>query len=202
MRNRKDGEKTRSRILKAASEVFSEKGFHEATHAQICRRANANTAAINYHFGSKEELYREVWQHTIATMNCLYPVGGAAVAGESPEERLLHFIKTLLSKMTARGEFGDSHRLHLQEIHHPTGIIDDLLRQSRAPYQAYLLLIIRELLGPGAGENTIKYCEKSIIGQVRAFRFGLQNPPFSKTPHPNGKKIDQLAEHIARFSLA
>ena len=47
---------TRERLLEAAGEVFAERGFREATVRGICKRANANNAAVNYHFGEKEEL--------------------------------------------------------------------------------------------------------------------------------------------------
>jgi len=62
-RPRKDAQETRQRLLEAAAEVFAQKGFWEATHAEICAKARANTAAVNYHFGSKENLYVEAWKH-------------------------------------------------------------------------------------------------------------------------------------------
>ena len=52
---------TKERLLKAASEIFAEKGFRDATVAEICEAAEANIAAVNYHFGNKETLYDEVW---------------------------------------------------------------------------------------------------------------------------------------------
>ena len=55
-KQRSDGQETRQNLLAAASEVFARKGFREATIAEICRQAAANTAAISYHFGSKEAL--------------------------------------------------------------------------------------------------------------------------------------------------
>jgi len=49
-------EQTRARLLDAAREVFSEHSFQGATVREICRRAEANVAAVNYHFGNKEGL--------------------------------------------------------------------------------------------------------------------------------------------------
>ena len=51
---------TRTRLLKAAAEVFAEHGYENATVRQICTRAGANVALVNYHFGDKLELYTEV----------------------------------------------------------------------------------------------------------------------------------------------
>ena len=51
---------TRDRLLDAAEALFSEKGIRGASMREITGRASANLAAINYHFGSKEELLREI----------------------------------------------------------------------------------------------------------------------------------------------
>jgi AcrR family transcriptional regulator len=50
----------RDRIVAAAREVFIEQGFDLATVRDITRRADVNVAAVNYYFGSKEELVSEV----------------------------------------------------------------------------------------------------------------------------------------------
>jgi AcrR family transcriptional regulator len=61
---RRDGLETRGRLLDAARAIFADKGFRDATTAEICRRAKATIAAVNYHFGGKERLY---WKR----MRCL-----------------------------------------------------------------------------------------------------------------------------------
>lgn len=51
---------TKQKLLKAAAEVFSEKGFGGATVKEICDRANANISLISYHFQGKEGLFCSV----------------------------------------------------------------------------------------------------------------------------------------------
>ncbi len=51
-------EATRERIVEAAVEVFTEKGFGGASTREIARRAGANQGLVTYHFGSKDELWR------------------------------------------------------------------------------------------------------------------------------------------------
>jgi AcrR family transcriptional regulator len=47
---------TRNRILLAAERLFAEKGVANATLKMVTQEAGVNLAAVNYHFGSKEEL--------------------------------------------------------------------------------------------------------------------------------------------------
>ena len=56
---------TRTRLLKAAASVFAEHGYQDATIRQICARAGANVALVNYHFGDKLELYTEVLRFAV-----------------------------------------------------------------------------------------------------------------------------------------
>ena len=65
MAKRKDGKETKQKLLDAACEVFAEKGFREAKITEICRRAGANVAAVNYYFGDKDSLYVAAWRQAM-----------------------------------------------------------------------------------------------------------------------------------------
>jgi len=69
-------EKTRNRLLTAASRIFAEKGFQEATIAEICEQAETNIASVNYHFRDKETLYLESWRFAFKRELNLYPPDG------------------------------------------------------------------------------------------------------------------------------
>ena len=62
MAKRKDGQERKALLLEAATKVFAEKGFRDTTVADICEDAHSNTASVNYYYGSKDELYAEVWK--------------------------------------------------------------------------------------------------------------------------------------------
>ena len=60
---------TRESILDAAERLFARDGYAGATLRAITRAAGANLAAVQYHFGGKEALYREVFVRRIRPMN-------------------------------------------------------------------------------------------------------------------------------------
>ena len=60
---------TRERILRAAEALFMDRGFASTSLRMITARAKVNLAAVNYHFGSKEELIREVFGRHLAPLN-------------------------------------------------------------------------------------------------------------------------------------
>ncbi len=52
---------TKTRIIKAAEKLFATHGVEGASMRLICSEAGVNSASINYHFGSKENLVREIF---------------------------------------------------------------------------------------------------------------------------------------------
>lgn len=56
---------TRQRILGAAEALFAERGFAGASLRQVTAAAKVNLAAVNYHFGSKDNLIEEVFRRRL-----------------------------------------------------------------------------------------------------------------------------------------
>src|SRR5712664_2084310 len=60
---------TKTRILDAAELLFMEHGFEATSLRQLTSAAGVNLAAVNYHFGSKEELFQAVLTRRLDPMN-------------------------------------------------------------------------------------------------------------------------------------
>ena len=60
---------TKERILGAAEELFAQQGFGATSLRQVTSRADVNIAAVNYHFGSKENLVNEVFRRRMDEMS-------------------------------------------------------------------------------------------------------------------------------------
>jgi len=64
-----DGRDTREKLLDAAERLFAEQGFDSTSLRQITTAAGANLAAVNYHFGSKDDLIIEVLERKLQPLN-------------------------------------------------------------------------------------------------------------------------------------
>jgi AcrR family transcriptional regulator len=60
---------TKTRILDTAESLFMEHGFEATSLRQLTAAAGVNLAAVNYHFGSKEELFQAVLTRRLDPMN-------------------------------------------------------------------------------------------------------------------------------------
>ena len=60
---------TKDRILDTAEALFMEHGFEATSLRAITAAATVNLAAVNYHFGSKEELFQAVLTRRLDPMN-------------------------------------------------------------------------------------------------------------------------------------
>jgi len=202
---RKDGVDTYNKLLKAASEVFAEKGYRDATIADICRRARSNVAAVNYHFGSKDELYIAVWKNAFEEALRMYPPDGGLPPEAGPEERLRAFHHSILHRILDEGRLGCAGQILLREMADPTEAVQRVHEDVIRPLRQSTRQIIRQLLGPEATEQQVTFCAMSVIHQCLAigFRRGRGRlPSLFDDSQSRQTTIDALADHITRFSLA
>ncbi|MBL7139948.1 MAG: CerR family C-terminal domain-containing protein [Planctomycetes bacterium] len=196
---------TRDRLLASARRVFAEKGYHHATVAEICERAGANIAAVNYYFRSKDTLYVEAWQSAFQRSIAAHPPDGGVPADAPPDERLRGRIRSLTHRV-ADPESQEFDIIH-KELASPTGLLTETLRTAIEPIRQGFSSIVRELLGPRASDTDVRLCEKSTITQCmhfmmreRFYRLSPDVPP--PGPPPLGLDTNVVADHVFRFSLA
>ena len=82
----------RVRLLESAGQVFAEKGYEKSTIREICERAKANIAAVNYYFRDKEGLYREVFNFAHGAVREHLMVILRESEGASAEDQLRLFL--------------------------------------------------------------------------------------------------------------
>ncbi len=201
-RIKEEGDTSR-KLLVSASVVFAEKGYREATVAEICERAGTNIAAVNYHFGNKEVLYRESWLYAHRASIAAYPPDGGINSDAPAEERLRGYIKATLQSAVA--EESIAFRIMTKEMAQPTGLLDIVANEALMPLLQMLEGVIRELIGPDADERQVSCCGMSIMNQcvhpMVAHMWGHNMAEKHHMP-PMTIDIEFFSEHVFRFSLA
>jgi TetR/AcrR family transcriptional regulator, regulator of cefoperazone and chloramphenicol sensitivity len=197
----RDDRATRARLLKAAERLFAERGFKKVTVREICRAARANVAAVNYHFGDKLGLYREVMQVAIDAMRDATEAAREAGEGQPADEKLRRYIVIFLHRVLSR-DAEHVHRLISREMNDPTRALDDLVEQGVRPRIEYLSGVIAEMTGCAPSDLSVLRCVAAIQSQSLIY---VRNPIASRlglTFEPTPAHIDEAARHIAEFSIA
>lgn len=191
-------EQTRERLLGAAREVFSELGFQGATVREICRRADANVAAVNYHFGSKDGLLAQALH--FESLRMLQEANTKADA--CPEVRLGLFIREFMHMLLDEKGSSSQCRIMARELADPTPALDKIVREAIAPLHDFLAELVDEIVGGKASKTELYRCVNSIVGQCMYYH---HSHPVLRRLHPDlhysGEEVDAIARHIADFSL-
>jgi len=192
---------TRERLLHKAAQLFSERGFKRVTVRALCQATGANVAAVNYHFGSKLGLYREVVRTAIGVMRTTYEAAVRAGEGCGAEARLRAFIRVYLERGVGRWDGSWIHKLISREMADPTPALDLMVSEVLRPRMEYLCHTVSELMGEGDDE-AVRHCAASIHAQWLVYAPGrLRNllfPSWQATP----ERIQRLTAYVTEFSLA
>ena len=199
---------TRQRVLESACEVFADKGFHDATIHDICERAQANIASVNYYFGDKDQLYREVWRLADELARRKYDIPRDIESALPAEERLYHHVLRRIQCIFDEGLEGCFAKLLARELLKPSPALEEIVLEALQPRLQKLHQVVAELLGSSASQRQVHHCTMSVIAQCahlnfsRAIREVFHRIHEGKEPHHEHPSPEQIARHIADFSLA
>jgi AcrR family transcriptional regulator len=194
---------TRGRVLEAATELFAERGFRRVTVRAICERARANVASVNYHFGDKQRLYREVVEAALDTVRDFVDHAVRPPGGATPEAKLRHYIDAHLARpQSSRAAERSSllRELFRHELTEPSEMGTYIVEQAIKPRLRHLTAVVAELAGPRVAPEAIEHCVISIQAQC-LFPVAA---PVALTPMFRRTREDfaALARHVFEFSLA
>lgn len=192
----------KEKLLAVAGDVFIEKGFRDATVAEICARAEANISAVNYHFGSKEALYQEAWRHSFTESLKAYPMDGGVSETAPSEERLRGQLTALIQRIA--DENNKDFFIAQMEMVNPTGLLQEVMKSELIPMRQQTLALVRELLGPEAAEQQVHYCETSIISMCihPMVMQRIAKRTSNKDMPAMIEDITAFADHVVMFALA
>lgn len=194
---------TEKRVLDAAGEVFAEFGYRAATVRQICEKAGANIAAVNYYFGDKEGLYLAVLRSVPDAEAEKYPSQSGLSLDATAEQQLRGYVQALLHRVFDPGRPGWHAKLIAREMAEPTPALDTLLEDVAQPLHRELASIVRRLLGSSATDENVRLGALSVMGQCVYYHHArtVLKRLYPEQAYGAGD-IARLVDHITDFSLA
>jgi AcrR family transcriptional regulator len=193
---------TRNKLIEAAGHVFAERGYRSATIREICRRAGANVAAVNYTFGDKMGLYTEVLRQSVRMAQ--NPEMTAAL-DESlcPEDTIRGVIRARVRSLCREARPDWHLRLVMHEFSYPTPAMARVVDEGIRPVYERMRIAVGKIIGLQPDHETTRLCVNSIVGQFLFYTFSRPvlarlQPELKLTPD----QVDRIADHIADFSLA
>lgn len=195
-------QRTRFRLLEAAGRLFADKGYRETTGREICDAAGANLAAINYHFGSKEELYVEALRCAHRRLISREEIEKAIAAGTADEK--LAFIVHRVIRGLLGGSADDWHgRLIVRELMTPGEALQTLIEGEIRPKAELLRGVVAELTGLDPAHRAVALGAVSIVSQCLSLyqNRALFERLFPEIPYES-ERLDAVADHVVRFSRA
>jgi AcrR family transcriptional regulator len=199
----KPTEFTRRALLDHATNVFAERGFDSASVREITRRAETNQAAINYHFGSKSSLYREVLKLAVSALGDASLLDEDTLEQVSRDEAVRLFIRQQVTPLLKHGQIARYLRIFAWETLAPTPVYRDFIASEKLPVMDLAERIVRRFLPAAASRAEITVATIWLTQQVAPFirHFdALSKPPLNlKLDH---RFIEHLAADLGSMAVA
>jgi TetR/AcrR family transcriptional regulator, regulator of cefoperazone and chloramphenicol sensitivity len=190
---------TRERLIESAATLFAANGYAKVSVRHICAAAAANVAAVNYHFGGKTGLYEQVLRRAITVMQATTTEAIDAGAGRHPREQLKAYLSVFMRRVFA-GRDSWIHQMMMRELADPTPALDLVVAEVMKPRMEYLSRVIASLLDAPPTDSRVRLCAVGVQAQCLAVLRSGFSDRLGMIP-VDERSIDDVAEHIARFSL-
>lgn len=196
---------TRDRILDEAEELFAHKGFHAVSVREITKAASCNLAAVNYHFGNKQNLYLEVfrqrWLPRAGSVHRYFKDVLKSNGNLSADTLVQALAKAFLDGPLSDEERKRHHLLISGELAQPTDAFEMVVGQALRPLFESLQKDLRSVMPADIKEEQLSLHIFSIFAMVLYFNFA--RPLISNiTGYDDTDDFkNRLIDHIVRFSL-
>jgi AcrR family transcriptional regulator len=147
----KTGGSTPERIVATAERLFAERGLEAVSLRDITNACEANSAAIHYHFGSKEELVRAILEHRAAEL-AKRRDAYLAIVEQSRKPRLRQVVRALVlptAELALEDEHGGRYYIGflaaMLERPDTAAIIDDVFSDQMTRYLDALARVLPDV---------------------------------------------------------
>jgi AcrR family transcriptional regulator len=139
-------ESARERVLRAALEVFAERGFEATGTTEVARRAGVTQPLVHYHFASKELLWEGAVAHLFGRLSALTDGAAADLVDLDPVSRLKVMLRRYVRFSASHPEVA---RFFLREGAQPGPRLDWLVANHARPLHDGLEALLADAQSQG-----------------------------------------------------
>jgi len=136
----KESISTEEKIIRAADKIFTQKGYAATRTREIAEEAGTNLALLNYYFGSKEKLFRNVVREKLKML--LSAMGPIASDETIPIDEKIRMISENYTRLLLENE--DLPLFILNEWSVNKKLFADLIRETRQHAEPVIEKQLRE----------------------------------------------------------
>jgi AcrR family transcriptional regulator len=199
-RRREAGERTRQRLLVATRALLAERGEEAVTLREITEAAQANVAAVSYHFGSLRALCRAAIEQAMATMIDEQIARLAALGDEATLDEIAAALAQPV--ITAVSDTGCSERAFLRILARvaakPPCDVEDWMDASLERSTAEVLAHLRRAL-PGVPDDELRVRMECAVGILHFLASGSMRVDLE---HKSAAELEQLFVPVISGALA
>ena len=200
----KTGLSTKERLLEIAGEIFAEQGFDRTTAKEICARASANAAAVNYYFGGIDGLYGAVLEEAQRRFITFDDIAAAVARKDRPRAKLRALIELAVSRLTAPVSESWVFRLLAREAAAPSAAFARIRQREILPRAVLVKSIVSQLIDLPPDHPAVARASLSIIAPFAMLSIAdrkILRAAFPSLPLGEETK-DVLAAHFYHYALA
>lgn len=196
---RADGDLTRTRLLEAAGELFARAGYAATANKAICALAGADLAAINYHFGGRDGLYRAVLLEGYNQLIDLASLQDICTRKDAAADKLRAILGLVVDRLIEQRSWHG--RVFAREILAPSAHMAELVRDGILPRFRLLSGVLSELTGIAPEHPALLRCVANVMAPcLMLLVIDRQVPtPFQALLT---QPAEVLKDHLTRFALA
>ncbi len=191
---------TRERLLDAAEVLFCRQGFDRTSVRDLTAEAECNVAAVNYHFGGKEQLYHEMFRRRLGAViqECIATID-QIMSGPNPnlEELIRSWVTPPLKALETQEPRAMIMRLMVREFLNKHIDPEPIVKDMKPLFIDRLSVVFRQLM-PQLSERSsllsVFSVEAILLHPLLFIEYYLQMNV--------ARDIDDVIDHVVAFGAA
>lgn len=191
----------KDKIIEAAGEIFAQKGYQNTTIRDICQKAGIYQLSVNYHFGSKENLFREVLLKTYQDTEEISLM--EEIKDLPPDRQLEKVIRIRVMSIFSSGKQGKYFKIIAKEISNNYDLVVEIMSETVIGYLEFLKGIFNQLSSGKLGDFELNYCVYQLMSHVSALSAHEKAVQvLFKTNTPSEEQLEAFIQHVKKFTIA